>query len=178
MSLFATIHDEARRRQLRFLVIGGLAINHYGYSRETGDLDLFVGETDRLAWLELAPQLGYTVYHDGGSFIQFTPPEKSAWPLDLMIEPEKTFLPMFEASCEANLYGINTRVPTLEHLLALKLHALKHTRMHRFLKDFLDVEALIRINKLDIKSENMRQLFARYGTMELYEKVSRSLAND
>ena len=50
--------------------------------------------------------------------------------------------------------------------------------MHRFLKDFLDVENLIRINGLDVKSENVRQLFLKYGTVELYEKVSRSLASE
>jgi hypothetical protein len=61
-------------------------------------------------------------------------------------------------------------------LIALKLHALKNGRFERFLKDFLDTENLILINRLDIKSENMRQLFAKYGTMELYDKISRSLA--
>jgi hypothetical protein len=45
----------------------------------------------------------------------------------------------------------------------------------RFLKDFLDVENLIRINRLDVQSENIRQLFAKYGTMDLYEKVSAAL---
>jgi len=91
---------------------------------------------------------------------------------------EKTFQPMFAASREVDLYGTHSRIPSLEHLLALKIHALKNTRLHRFLKDFLDVENLIRINQLDIKSENVRQLFLKYGTVELYEKVSRSLAGE
>ncbi len=177
MSFFATIHDEAGRRQLRFLVIGGLAVNHYGYSRETGDLDLFVGHADRDRWLAMFSSFGYAIYHDGGSFIQFAPPEQNAWPVDLMFVQEGTFRPMFEASVEANLYGVPTRVPTLVHLLALKLHALKHTRMHRFLKDYLDVERLIRANQLDIGSEKMRALFAKYGTMELYGQISRSLGS-
>ena len=42
--------------------------------------------------------------------------------------------------------------------------------------DFLDVENLVRINKLDLKSESVRQLFLKYGTVELYDKLSRSLA--
>jgi len=94
-----------------------------------------------------------------------------------MLVRTETFQPMFDASREVDLYGTNSRIPSLEHLLALKLHVLKNTRMHRFLKDFLDVENLIRINKLDIKSENIRQLFAKYGTLELYEKVSNALAS-
>jgi len=98
--------------------------------------------------------------------------------VDLMLVQEKTFAPILEASLEAEFFGVKTRVPRLEHLIALKLHALKNTRMHRFLKDFLDVENLIRINKLDLGSKKVRDLFERYGTQDLYEKISRSLAID
>jgi len=50
--------------------------------------------------------------------------------------------------------------------------------MSRFLKDFLDVEYLIRLNRLDLRSKNIRELFEKYGTPDLYEKVSQSLAGE
>jgi predicted nucleotidyltransferase len=111
-----------------------------------------------------------------GNFIQYEAPDKNAWPVDLMLVQEKTFDPILEASLDAEFFGVKTKVPLLEHLIALKLHALKNTRMHRFLKDFLDVENLIRINKLDVKSNKVRDLFDKYGTQDLYEKISRPLA--
>lgn len=175
MSFFETIHQEAARRKLRFLVIGGLAVNHYGYSRETADLDFFISRDERGEWLELLAASGYKNFHDGGSFIQFETPDKSAWPVDLMLVQEKTFSPIFRASLEAEFFGVKTRVPSLEHLITLKLHALKNTRMHRFLKDFLDVENLLRINRIDVRSQSIRELFDKYGTQDLYEKISRSL---
>lgn len=178
MSFFATIHEEAARRKLRFLVIGGLAVNHYGYSRDTSDLDFFISQNDRAQWIEMLAGFGYTSHHDGGNFIQYTPPAHNAWPVDLMLVQEKTFAPILAASHDACLFEVKTRVPSLEHLIALKLHALKYTRMTRFLKDFLDVEYLIRINQLDIKSKDIRTLFDKYGTSDLYEKVSRSLAGN
>jgi predicted nucleotidyltransferase len=178
VSFFATIHEETAKRKLRFLVIGGLAVNHYGYSRETGDLDFFISQNDRAEWMNLLKDFGYGTYNDGGNFVQFNPPAQNAWPVDLMLVQEKTFAPILAAGSEADFYGIKTRVPSLEHLIALKLHALKNTRMTRFLKDFLDVEYLIRLNRLDIKSNKIRELFEKYGTPELYEKVSRSLAGD
>ena len=176
MKFFETIDSETRARNLQFLVIGGLAVNLYGYSRDTADLDLLICAGQRESWLDLFSQLGYSIYRDGGNFIQLASEQQTAWPVDLMLVQEKTFAPMFAASRETDLYGTLLRIPSLEHLIALKLHALKHTRMERFLKDFLDVENLIRTNKLDLKSENIRQLFAKYGTMELYDKVSQSLA--
>jgi hypothetical protein len=176
VNLFETIEAETRRRDLRFLVIGGLAVNLYGYSRDTADLDLLICLRDREAWTGLFSALGYTIYRDAGVFIQLSPPKAGAWPVDLMLVQEGTFATIFAGSREEQLYGTRSRIPSLDHLIALKLHALKHGRFERYLKDFLDVENLILINHLDIKSENMRQLFATYGTMELYDKVSRSIA--
>jgi hypothetical protein len=177
VSFFATIHEAAAMRRLRLIVIGGLAVNHYGCARDTGDLDFLVSQDDREAWAGLLKELGYASFHDGGSFIQYNPPAQNAWPVDLMLVQEKTFAPMFDASQAADLFGVKARVPSLEHLLALKLHALKHTRMSRFLKDFLDVENLIRVNRLDISAASLRELFAKHGTPDLYEKISRSLAD-
>jgi hypothetical protein len=178
VSFFSAIHEEARNRRLRFLLIGGLAVNHYGFSRETADLDFFISRDDREGWMKMLSDFGYASYHDGGNFIQYDAPDKNAWPVDLMLVREETFAPIFEASLDAEFYGEKSKVPSLEHLIALKLHALKNTRVHRFLKDFLDVENLIQINRLDIKSRKIRSLFDKYGTQDLYEKVSRSLARD
>ena len=177
MNFFATIHEEAARRKLRLLVIGGLAVNHYGFSRETGDLDFFISQNERAQWVKMLADFGYANFHDGGNFIQYQAPDKNAWPVDLMLVQEKTFAPIFAASHDAEFFGVKTKVPALEHLIALKLHALKNTRMHRFLKDFLDVENLIQINRLDVKAPKIRELFDKYGTQDLYEKISRSLAN-
>lgn len=178
MSFFETIHQKATQRRLRFLVIGGLAVNHYGYSRDTSDLDFFISVDDRSEWMKLLEDFGYVSHNDGGNFIQFNPPAQNAWPVDLMLVQEKTFAPILDASQSADFFGVKTLVPSLEHLIALKLHALKNTRMSRFLKDFLDVEYLIRINRLDLKSKKICELFDKYGTPDLYDKVSQSLASD
>jgi predicted nucleotidyltransferase len=177
VTFLETIATQTRKRDLRFLVIGGLAVNSYGYSRETGDLDILIHRDNKEQWLDLFSGLDYAVYKEGEGFLQLSPPKQSAWPVDLMLVRENTFEPMYSASREVNLYGVQTRIPSLEHLLMLKLHALKNAGLNRFLKDFLDVENLIRINKLDIKAENIKRLFAKYGTAELYEKISTSLAN-
>jgi predicted nucleotidyltransferase len=174
MSLFQDVIDRAQRSQLQFLVIGGLAVNLHGYSRDTADLDLLIQRDAREQWLTLFSQLGYTVYQDRGVFIQLSPPQSGAWPVDLMLVNEATFRPMVEHGRQVEMYGARLLIPALEHLLALKLHALKHSHAGRFLKDFLDVENLVRVNRLDVKSDRVRQWFLKYGTAELYEKISRA----
>ncbi len=178
MGLFEQLNTEARNRGLEFLVIGGLAVNFYGYSRETADLDLLVRQDARAAWEQLFRQLGYAVEQQAEAFVQLAPPRSGEWPVDLMLVRGATFGPMLAESQEVEMYGVRLRIPSLTHLLALKLHALKHTRAHRFLKDFLDVEGLVRINRLDLQSERIRQLFLKYGNLELYEKVVRACSKD
>lgn len=95
-----------------------------------------------------------------------------------MLVREETFQPMLTAGPKVDMFGVRVVIPTLEHLLALKLHALTHGHFGRYLKDYLDVENLIRIHRLDLRSEKMRQLFQKHGTMELYEKVSRPSAGE
>ena len=176
MGLFQTIRQEAQKRKLRFLVIGGLAVNFHGYARDTADLDLLIGRDDRERWLRLFFSLAYSVYRDADTFVQLSPPQAGAWPVGLMLVKEATLEPMLTAGIEVEMYGVQLLIPTLEHLLALKLHALKHGHLERHSKDFLDVENLVRINKVDLRSERIRQLFLKYGTLELYEKVSRTCA--
>jgi len=174
VGLFQQISLEAKTRELRFLVIGGLAINFHGVSRDTADLDLLIERDARGRWVDLFLELGYVIYRDHEVFIQLSPPAQGAWPVDLMLVSEATFQPMFSAGIRVEMFGSALLVPSLEHLLALKLHALKHGHVERFLKDYLDVENLIRVNSVDVRSEKVRQLFQKYGTLELYEKVCRT----
>jgi predicted nucleotidyltransferase len=178
MGLFQQIATAGSREGLRFLVIGGLAVVHYGYSRDTADLDLLIRRDDRERWLRVFLELGYTVDQDRDVFVQLSPPQAGAWPVDLMLVRDPTFNDMLAAAVPVNMFGAEVLVPALEHLLALKVHALKHGHLGRHLKDYLDVENLIRINHLDLNSDPMRRLFEKHGTLELYEKLSRTSARE
>ena len=176
MGFFQQLKEEAQKRNLKFLVIGGLAVNMYGYSRDTADLDLLVRRDDSDVWSGIFATLGYTVDRDAGTFIQFSPPQAGAWPVDLMVVGDSTFQEMIPHAKLVEIYGEQLLIPALEHLIALKLHALKHSHAGRFLKDYLDVENLVRVNKVDLRANKVRQLFLKYGTVELYEKLSRTSA--
>jgi predicted nucleotidyltransferase len=176
MGLFQTLEAEAGKRNLQFLVIGGLAVNFHGYSRDTADLDLLIEHDAHKAWLSLFAELGYNVFAEKGSFSQLSPPKQDAWPVDLMMVREPTFQSILNHSIKTEMFGAHVLVPSLEHLLMLKLHALKHSHIGRFEKDFLDVTNLVRVNKVDLTSESVRQMFLKYGNKELYEKVSRECA--
>jgi len=42
----------------------------------------------------------------------------------------------------------------------------------------LDVENLAKVNKVDLRSDDVRQMFLKYGNTELYEKISRACSTE
>ena len=161
----------ASERHLPFLIIGGHAVNAYGYSRFTNDLDVLIRGTDRAVWIAAPGELGFMLYQYGGGFLQMTPPAECRWPLALMLVAAATFEPMLAASREIEVSERKLRVPSLEHLFALKFHALKQEIPGRGYKDLLDVLALADCNAVDLQSDKIRRLCEKYGSPKIYERL-------
>ena len=70
---------------LSFLLIGGHDVASHGYGRTTIDVDLLVRKSDRGKWLDLADRLGFRLFHDGDSFLQFSASNEVRWPLGLIL---------------------------------------------------------------------------------------------
>ena len=158
---------------LRFLVIGGYAVAAHGHTRTTFDIDFLVLKEDRRKWMERLTASGLSTTAETNAFAQFS--QKEGEGLDLMFVNAETFELMWNASEERQFGAMAGRVPGLDHLIALKLHALKQKVAHRTSKDAEDVEILVRRNGLDITREHYKELFQKYGTLEIYETFLRIL---
>jgi hypothetical protein len=55
----------------------------------------------------------------------------------------------------------------------LKCHAIKHGHEGRIVKDADDVIQLVQVNRLDVNRPDIREIFLKFGTADLYEKVQR-----
>ena len=159
---------------LPFLIIGGYAVAAHGHTRATFDVDFLVRREDRELWQSRITAAGLGMFAQSASFAQFGQPGGGDG-LDLMFVNRETFEPMWQASEERDFGGRHARVPSLDHLLALKLHALKQALPHRTSKDAEDVETLIRRNGIDLGTPRYEQLFLKYGNRELYDSFLRIL---
>jgi len=167
----AIIDRQARERGLNYLVIGGHAVNFYCEPRTTLDVDFLVRKVDQQRWTELLHIEGFMIRHDGGTFVQFSPPYGIEWRLDLMLVNDQTFDRLKHEAHPVQVLGVSTLIPRPEHLIAMKLHALKHGHSERFEKDLGDVLSLIRSAELDARSGAFRGLVEQFGTMEIYERI-------
>ena len=159
---------------LRFLIIGGYAIAAHGYARVTFDVDLLVRRADREAWFSRLGARGLSLFGQTSAFAQFSQPEGGDG-LDLMFVDEPTFTPMWQASEEHDFGGVRARVPCLDHILALKLHALRQALPHRTARDAEDVQQLLVRHRIDLRQPRYEQLFLKYATREIYETFLRLL---
>ena len=91
--------------------------------------------------------------------------------MDLMFVDPATFSAIFRDGSKMNISGHAFTVPSLEHLIALKLHTIKSNPGHRDLKDFPDVINLLTINQVDVRAGKFRDLCLKYGTQELYSRI-------
>jgi predicted nucleotidyltransferase len=171
MNLFARLDEATRTQGLSFLIIGGHAVNAHGFARFTRDLDLLICRTDVEKWLAALKTDGYTVKHDGGNFLQLSATAKDAAPVDFMLVNEPTFLQMKAAATEVQIQDLSFLVPCLDHLLALKVHALKHGPSRRGYKDLVDVLSLVDANRINVRSDKFRALCDKYGDAKIYEQI-------
>jgi hypothetical protein len=170
----ATIAQRAAGKKLPLLVAGGLAVEVHGYQRKTFDADLVIRGADRDAWLELMQGMGFSVFREGPVFLQLNPPEDSDLPVvDLLFMNDETFGKL-AATAISNPYGPEfPKVVSLQSLVAMKCHAIRHGHPGRIVKDADDLIHLFMANRLDPEADEWRNMILKFGTEELYEKLRR-----
>lgn len=173
MEILKAIHTATSTAHKRFLVIGGHALNVHGIMRSTGDIDLMVESVDAQFWKELLQRLGYMFFHESSGFMQSKPGVVTAWPIDLMLVSTETLSKALADASTSDVFGPPLSVASVASLIAMKLHALKYVDPVRALKDQSDLLALLQQARIAPDSEVFRQLCIRYGTIEIYERLTK-----
>lgn len=106
--------------------------------------------------------------------MQFESMATDGMPVDLMLSDESTFEKLFTHSVAAGGNEKMLRTVSLDHLVALKCHAVKLGHAGRIEKDADDLLGLAKANNLDWNEDRWREIIIKHGTKELYEKLQRS----
>lgn len=170
-TIFHLISSVSKNKNVFCVLIGGFALNHYKVSRQTADVDFLITKSDYEKIMPLLEKEGYKQDYAQEVFARLVSLEPHLMDLDFMFVDKQTLDAIAEEGKEIFVAGQEFIVPSVDHLIALKLHAIKHNPKIREFKDFLDIGELIKANKIDIKSNEFRNLCLRYGTKELYEKI-------
>src|SRR3990167_3038166 len=163
MMIIRHLNSAAEKHGLNYLVIGGHAVTAHGYQRTTSDLDIAVCFDDLNIWMKIFEGWRYKAYRETEAFVQFSPPAITSWPVDAMIVDRDTFCKLLNASKEVDFGEGIARIPSVDHLIIMKLHALKHGLKHRELKDLMDLIQLFDSSSFELDSEEFRQVCEKYA---------------
>ena len=151
------------------LLIGGFAVNHYGYTRNTLDIDFMIAsdQVDRIRTIMRAA--GFTNVSVLDNVVFFGKPG-STLRVDFLRVDTETLQKLDAQAVTATLNGHTLRLPALRDLLAMKLFALAQAPEQRIDKDLPDVAYLCVLNNLDLERD-IHPLCQRYGSETLYRQV-------
>jgi predicted nucleotidyltransferase len=169
-NVFDFLSKELGRKKIPCVLIGGFAVNHYKVSRQTADVDFLIKEED-LKKIETAlVKAGYKTKDERKPFVRFKSDKPAQMDVDFMFVDANTLNEILRGGQKVRIAGNTFTVPSLDHLIALKLHSIKHNKK-RELKDLPDIINLIKQNGVDVKKSSLRNLCVKYGTDELYRKI-------
>ncbi len=176
MEVLRTISLYAESKNIGFMVIGGHALNYYGISRQTGDIDLVVRRSEKDQWHQLLSRLRYEVGQHDDRFGRFKPQFLGSWPIDLMFVDDPTFDKLVQQAEDGEIGIAEVKVVSARHLATMKIHALKHYQAHRAAKDYNDLVGLLRGGKTGLSRSELKELCVRYASEELFLRLAKDVA--
>ena len=166
--LISSIVDEAK---VCCVLIVGFAVNYYKVTRQTADIDFLITKGDFEKILSSLEKEGFIQDYTQEVFARLKCNRANLMDLDFMFVDKETLDKIIKEGRQISIAGQKFIVPSLNHLIALKLHAIKHNPKIREYKDFLDIIELIRANKVKVKSGEFKGMCLKYGTEGIYNKI-------
>jgi len=169
---FHLISNISKKAGVSCVLVGGFAVNYYKYTRQTADVDFLITKDDFEKIFDLLKKEGYKQDYAQKVFIRLKSKKFYLMDLDFMFVDKETFAKIVKDGREISIAGQRFIVPSLYNLIALKLHSIKYNPKIRESTDLPDIINLIRANKIDFKNKDFRGLCLKYGTKEIYDKIS------
>jgi hypothetical protein len=169
-SLIEFLADEAEASGVRFLLIGGWALEAYGFARQTIDLDCLIADPDFAKLDSFLRAARFTEIAQTENFRRYR--HANFGYLDVLLVDVTTFEKLYPASQPFRVGRVVLKVPSLPHFIALKLHAIKNAPA-REMRELADIEQIARPGR--IAKDEMKQLCAQFGPPDIWAKLSKQL---
>lgn len=167
---FHLVTKASKKSSVPCILIGGFAVNFYKVTRGTRDVDFLITKSDFKKIEKVLIEAGYAENFATNVAVRMSN-SNDAMDIDFMIVDEVTRARILEEGQKTEIAGSELIIPSLNHLIALKLHAIKHGSKARLWKDLPDIIDLININKIDFESAVFKDICLKFGTEEIYKNI-------
>lgn len=162
MNLYKKIFSALEKAKINYLIVGGVAVNLYGYSRFTGDIDILLAldEENLLKVDKLMHEMGYTerlpiklkdlknpkkvenyIQEKNLRAFTFVSSANAQLDIDIIIQESLNFNKYKGHQVEIEVWELKLPVINLDDLIGMKKEAGRD-------KDLLDLEALFKIKEM------------------------------
>lgn len=159
--------SEAR---VQAVLVGGVAVGQYAATRVTFDIDLAIRQEDESALSSALARQEFARVHRGENFARFKP-ASPGFLVDLLFLDAPTFELLWSKGSDADVAGHPFRVASPEHLVCMKLHALRFGKAERRDRDLSDVVCLMKSCGWSPAHPGFRDACAKHGTEELRKQI-------
>ncbi len=172
-TIFHLISSICEKTNVSCVLIGGFAVNYYKVTRQTADVDFLIIKKDFERILGLLEEEGFKQDYSQEVFARIKSTKSYLMDIDFMFVDKETLDKIIKEGKQISIARQKFIVPSLFHLIALKMHAIKYNPKIREYKDLLDIIELIKVNKINTKTNEFKSLCLKYGTEELYKKLEK-----
>jgi hypothetical protein len=152
-----------------FAVIGGVSMAAYGMPRTTLDLDLVTETTaqnDLIAFLEAR---GYETLHRSAGYSNHLHEDSSMGRVDVVYVSGETAREVFaNVRRKKGPNGLEVPVPRPEHVIAMKVFAIKNDPSRKF-REMEDIRFLA--SRPGVDRSQIQSYFTKHGLAGLYDEL-------
>lgn len=152
-----------------YALVGGLGLHAHGHSRVTFDLDLVTRAEAQARLVSHLEGLGYETVHRSAGYSNHSHADPEWGGVDVVYVDEETARQLFPACTRTLRLGEHeVPVPSPEHLIAMKVQALRNDPT-RELQDLADIQYLLGLP--ETSRDAARVYFDRAGLTEWYDRL-------
>jgi hypothetical protein len=158
------------REGIRYAVAGGNAVLAWGYQRPTHDADFAVDGAHRERIIAHAEELGYETTFVSEGYSNHHHPERAFGHVDFLYLYDTTAATLLDDAPRRIAVGVELPVLRPEHLIAMKVRAMKNRPM-RVLIDAPDIAFLLGLPGID--RARVREYFSQHGLLKIYDELEK-----
>lgn len=171
-AILVTFAGRLEAEQIRYAIVGGLAVHAWGHARPTRDADFAVDRHHQQSVIAIAESLGYRTIFISDAFSNHEHHDPRWGHVDFMYLSGRTAEAVFSAVVLKPLVGERDfPVASAEHLAMMKAVAMKNFP-HRTLYEGDDIRVLLGVPGVD--RDSIREYFERQGLLDLFDAIEKA----
>jgi hypothetical protein len=171
-SILSVLIEKFKENEIRYALMGGLALGLWGVGRSTVDIDFLVDRGDLSRIDHIMQELGYECKFKSENVSQYVSLLKIYGEVDFLHAFREASLEMLVKAVEKDIFEGSLKVKVLipEDLIGLKFQAIKNNPL-REQTDIEDIKALLSILGGNLDWSEIEEYAKIFDMMDVYKKI-------